>query len=128
MNERLRKYTASRAKSISRTFPSFDEDELINDAWIAWKEAGGKDNKRPIKRFFNKIWMQAIRNSKRFVSMDIIENNPEYCDMDSEFAIFIIEASKDLEMELNEIKNPTSEWKVRRAKEIAKSYLKGDGE
>ena len=121
MDEDLTRYIKRKANALARSFPDLDAEDLEHEAWVVWAESGRRTDKRPLKKFFNRTWMQAIRDSQKFVSIEEDLN-----DEASTHPFAMIEYCEDLKTELMEVETPTSEWRLRVAKEAIKSYLKGE--
>lgn len=124
MTAKLKKYIEYKAQSLERRFPQLQKEDLINDAWSIYLDMQTDNDVGMcfiwIRRYFNKIKMATIRETKRTISLDSLHNNEESILDSPEDAII---AKIDLEKEAREICIPTSAWKYRQAKKISKEYF-----
>lgn len=121
MNPQLERYVNNRARSLSRTFPTLDIGDLINDAWeISLREDDDATAFDEIRRRFNSVKMQTVREGKRYVPLERIENDLEFSDNPEDMLI----AHLDLHDDIKELSWGATEWKTRILRKRIKKYLK----
>lgn len=121
MNKKLENYIRRKAHKIVEICHGLDAKDLMQDAWVIFLARGKRDSSFfPIRKHFNKVRMRMNRESKRFVSLDTLENESAFSHNPED----VMNARIDLHEDLKQIANPDSIWKERVAKERIKSYLK----
>jgi hypothetical protein len=119
MDRKLRRYVTNKANFLDRAYVGIDAEDLIGDAWSIFLTCN--DNKKAflkIRRHFNKIKMRAIREARRRIPLEFVENEIELAENPENAMI----AAIDLEQEIKDYIQSDSVWKARIAKMAMKEY------
>ena len=118
MDDSVQRYIKRKSRALAHAFPYLEVEDLEHEAWLVWAKAGRTTNKHALKKFFNATWMAAVRESQRFTTLDT--DLPDECSLD---AYKLIDCRHDLKAELLEVETPSSEWRLRVAKDTIRRYL-----
>lgn len=123
MNPQLEKYVNNRARSLSRTFPTLDVGDLVNEAWsIYLKENDDGIAFNKIRKRFNAVKMQVVREARRYVPLERVDNTLKVSYNPEDMMI----ARLDLRRDIEELSSGTTKWRTRVLRKKVRRYLRGD--